>query len=127
MTLENEKNLKMKDAEMKKLTDELVLMKIKISNLEKKKAHPEKIAHDAVKAENDQDLELETEMEPEYHVPKISVPGHVSNETTTTFAEPFIVPEFKKYPKWNEFKFITRKKGAYGPSKMECLEYYSKK
>ena len=28
---------------------------------------------------------------------------------------------------WNEFEFCTKKKGAYGPTKNECLEYYSKK
>ena len=33
--------------------------------------------------------------------------------------------ESKNYPEWNEFEFITRKYGAYGPSKAECLQYYS--
>ena len=127
MTLENEKHLKMKDAEIKKLTDELVLMKIKISNLEKNKADLEKNAQEAVKAENYQDLESEIEPEQDCPIPQISVPGHVSHETTTTFAEPALVPESKNYPEWNEFEFITRKIGAYGPSKTECLEYYSEK
>ena len=35
--------------------------------------------------------------------------------------------ESKKYPDWKEFEFITRKIGAYGPSKAECLQYYSGK
>ena len=124
MTLENEKHLKMKDAEIKKLTDELLLMKVKISNLEENKTNPEKIAQEA---EDDQDLEPEIEPERDCPIPQISVPGHVSHETTTTFAEPGLVPESKNYPEWNEFEFITRKKGAYGPSKTKCLEYYSEK
>ena len=33
----------------------------------------------------------------------------------------------KNYPEWNEFEFITRKNGANGPSKTECLQYYSEK
>ena len=33
----------------------------------------------------------------------------------------------KNYPEWNEFEFITRKNGANGPSKAECLQYYSVK
>ena len=28
---------------------------------------------------------------------------------------------------WTGFKFITKKKGAYGPTKEECLEYYEKR
>ena len=36
-------------------------------------------------------------------------------------------PFSAKFPDWNEFEFCTKKKGAFGPSKNECLEYYSKK
>ena len=32
-----------------------------------------------------------------------------------------------EFPDWDEFEFCTKKKGAYGPTKKECLEYYSKK
>ena len=32
-----------------------------------------------------------------------------------------------KFPDWDEFEFRTKKKGAYGPSKNECFEYYSEK
>ena len=127
MTLENEKNLKIKDAEIKKLTDEVLLMKVKISNLEKNKANLDNIAQEGLKAEDDQDLEPEIEPERDCPIPQISVPGHVSHETTTTLAEPGLVPESKNYPEWHEFEFITRKKGADGPSKTECLEYYSEK
>ena len=35
--------------------------------------------------------------------------------------------ESKNYTEWNEFELITRKKGAYGPSKTECLRYCSEK
>ena len=32
-----------------------------------------------------------------------------------------------EFPDWDEFEFCTKKKGANGPSKNECLEYYSEK
>ena len=35
--------------------------------------------------------------------------------------------ESENYPEWDEFEFITRKNGANGPSKTECLQYYSEK
>lgn len=28
---------------------------------------------------------------------------------------------------WTEFEFMTNKKGAYGPSKDECMQYYIEK
>merc|ERR1711937_554648 len=30
-----------------------------------------------------------------------------------------------KFFEWTEFKFCTYKKGAYGPTKSECIDYYS--
>ena len=36
-------------------------------------------------------------------------------------------PSLVEFPDWNEFKFCTKKKGAYGPTEKECLEYYSEK
>ena len=41
--------------------------------------------------------------------------------------DPVSRPFLAEFPDWNEFKFCTEKKGAYGPSKNECLKYYSKK
>lgn len=32
-----------------------------------------------------------------------------------------------KYEEWEEFEFITKKKGANGPAKSECIRYYSEK
>ena len=32
-----------------------------------------------------------------------------------------------KYEDWGEFEFITKKKGANGPRKSECISYYSEK
>ena len=32
--------------------------------------------------------------------------------------------EFVEDPDWTEFKFITKKKGAQGPTKGECNMYY---
>ena len=34
--------------------------------------------------------------------------------------------EFVEDPAWTEFKFITKKKGAQGPSKEECKNYYDR-
>ena len=31
------------------------------------------------------------------------------------------------FPEWESFEFLTKKKGASGPSKIECLSYYSEK
>ena len=36
---------------------------------------------------------------------------------------PLIEIELGHEPKWTEFKFITKKKGAYGPTKEECKKY----
>ena len=33
--------------------------------------------------------------------------------------------EFVEDPDWTEFKFITKKKGAQGPTKDECKNYYA--
>ena len=32
-----------------------------------------------------------------------------------------------KYEEWEEFEFITKKTGANGPTKSECMSYYSEK
>ena len=31
------------------------------------------------------------------------------------------------FPEWECFEFLTKKKGATGPSQSECLSYYSEK
>ena len=33
--------------------------------------------------------------------------------------------EFVEDPDWTEFKFITKKKGAQGPTKEDCKDYYT--
>ena len=40
---------------------------------------------------------------------------------------PSIHVEFVGDPRWTEFTFITKKKGANGPTKKECKKYYSAK
>ena len=37
------------------------------------------------------------------------------------------IPEEKQFAKWTSFEFVTKKKGAKGPSKSECIGYYSEK
>ena len=36
-------------------------------------------------------------------------------------------PSLVEFPDWDEFDFCTKKYGAHGPSKNECLQYYSEK
>ena len=36
-------------------------------------------------------------------------------------------PSLVEFPDWNEFEFCTKKNGAHGPTKKECLGYYSEK
>ena len=31
------------------------------------------------------------------------------------------------YVEWTEFEFLTKKFGAHGPTKSECISYYAKK
>ena len=31
------------------------------------------------------------------------------------------------YQEWKSFEFVTKRKGAYGPKKTECLSYYAEK
>ena len=48
----------------------------------------------------------------------------LKNKTVTTRVSRLSLVEFSD---WDEFEFCTKKKGAHGPSKKECLEYYSEK
>ena len=51
-------------------------------------------------------------------------------EKTVTWAENDVqfahLPQIE-FPKWDSFEFITKKKGATGPTKFECLDYYQEK
>ena len=89
----------MKNEEIKKLMNELFFMKSQISNLYQNCISKE----DTVKHEK------------------------VAEKATTAGDHRFIEQESKNYPEWDEFEFITRKKGADGPSKTECLQNYSEK
>ena len=37
--------------------------------------------------------------------------------------QPTLLPQLE-FPKWATFEFVTKKKGATGPTKSECLDYY---
>ena len=37
------------------------------------------------------------------------------------------IPEEQKLPKWTSFEFVTEKNGAKGPTKSDCIGYYSEK
>ena len=51
---------------------------------------------------------------------------HLRNKPRKT---PSVLPRnvsvYKKFPNWNSFEFVTKRKGAKGPSKSECISYYS--
>ena len=52
---------------------------------------------------------------------------HFSNNDVDN--QPPRTPEPSNYPDdydWLRFKFITQRKGAYGPSRVDCLRYYKK-
>ena len=50
----------------------------------------------------------------------------VSRETSSVL--PRKIPEEQNfYPKWTSFEFVTKKIGAEGPTKSECIGYYSEK
>ena len=34
-----------------------------------------------------------------------------------------LLPQIE-YPKWESFEFVTKRKGATGPTKSECFDYY---
>ena len=34
---------------------------------------------------------------------------------------------YKNFPNWTSFEFVTKRTGAKGPSKSECISYYSEK
>ena len=57
------------------------------------------------------------------NVPNGSSQRQKSVEQSGSVSRPFLV----NFPDWNEFEFCTKRKGACGPSKNECLEYYSEK
>ena len=85
---------------MKKLREESSLMKKRISDLEQA----------IEKLENK-------------NVPNGSSQRQKSVEQSGSVSRPFLV----NFPDWDEFEFCTKRKGACGPSKNECLEYYSEK
>ena len=59
-------------------------------------------------------------MAKEIEEPKnVSVTPSASKNLSTASME----IKFIEGPKWTGFKFITKKKGAYGPTKEECNEY----
>lgn len=45
----------------------------------------------------------------------------------TPSALPRNVSVYKKFPNWTSFEFVTKRKGAKGPTKSECIGYYSEK
>ena len=53
---------------------------------------------------------------------------HLRNKAPKTpSALPRNVSVYKKFPNWTSFEFVTKRKGAKGPTKSECIGYYSEK
>ena len=51
--------------------------------------------------------------------------AHLQPSTSKTVQSLTSEVENLNFPDWNIFEFITRKEGRRGPSKEECIEYYS--
>ena len=54
---------------------------------------------------------------------KKQVPSKLTKETS----RPILPPLQITYVEWKEFEFVTKKTGAYGPAKQECISYYAEK
>ena len=89
--------------EIKKLIEKSELNERKIEDLEKELKTATKV--DIPKRQN----------LPKISAKKSDLPKSVSKTPDVEFVE------------WTEFTFITEKKGAYGPSKNECIRYYIEK
>ena len=51
----------------------------------------------------------------------------VPSKLTKERSRPVLPPLQIMYVEWTEFEFLTKKFGAYGPTKSECISYYAKK
>ena len=51
----------------------------------------------------------------------------VPRENASVLPRSIPVPVGKQLPKWTSFVFVTKKKGAKGPTKSESIGYYSEK
>ena len=98
----NEENSKLR-TENKKLIEKSELKDRKIEDLEKQLKMGTKV--DIPKKQN----------LPKILTQKSDLPKSVSQRADVEFFE------------WTEFKFITKQKGANGPSKDKCLQYYIEK
>ena len=49
---------------------------------------------------------------------------NVSLEASPRKAKLRVIDLIENFVEWTEFKFITTKIGAHGPTKEDCLEYY---
>ena len=53
---------------------------------------------------------------------------HLRNKPRKTPSPmPRNVSVYKEFPNWTSFEFVTKRIGAKGPSKTECISYYSEK
>ena len=116
---ESEKTLilanRKKDAEIKQLREEL-------SN-QKQCSDEEMLELNEKLASLDFQLEQAKTRLKNQHISKIRAPIE-SVQMKHTSEEP--VPR-KRLPKWTSFEFVTKKKGAKGPTKSECIGFYSEK
>ena len=49
----------------------------------------------------------------------------LKNQNNSKIRAPTNIHEKQRLPKWTSFEFVTKKKGAKGPTKSECIDYYS--
>lgn len=55
---------------------------------------------------------------------ELEILKNVSLEARPREAKLRVIDVIEKFFEWTEFKFITTKIGAHGPTKEDCVEYY---
>ena len=99
-----------KDEKISKLKTEIKIL-IEKSELNKRKIED---------LEKQLKMATKVDIPPKQNLPKIS--PKKSDMTERVSKTPDI-----EFVEWTEFKFKTEKKGVYGPSKDECIQYYIEK
>ena len=117
-----------KDEEIKELRE-------KLSNQEQSKDEEILELNEKLVSLNSQLEQAKTRLKNQ-HISKIRAPTesvqmkHILKEPVPRkngSVSPRNISEEKQLPKWTSFEFVTKKKGAKGPKKSECIGYYSEK
>ena len=115
--------------EIRELMDDLQSRDEKISKFGIENA--ELIEKSKLKDKEIEELKKQLQMGSKLDIPKKQNLPKTSVKKSDKPNSLFKSPDFKSPQQirveWTEFEFITEKKGAYGPSKAECTQYYIEK